>query len=151
MKSVPQMRPAREYAARSIDGIDRYLAARVKQARSLRGVSRQRLATMTGYSLGQMEKWENAENRLSAAQLHTIALVLEVEPGWFYQGYDQAGAFKTVDDDVASNLFAQRLLTLFRRMSPEQQAISRKQMEMFADANELARTGMQAPPEALAS
>lgn len=141
MKAAPPLRPSRGYAARSIAPIDRYLASRVKQARSIRGISRQTLAELTGYSLGQMEKWEAAENRLSAAHLYFIALALQVTPGWFYEGYGDTSAYQEIEDDAATNLFAHRLLKLFRSMAPEHQAQIRRNMEDFAAFNARASAG----------
>ena len=144
MKAAPPLRPPRGYAARSISHIDRYLASRVKQARSIRGISRQALAELTGYSLGQMEKWEAAENRLSASHLYHIALALHVTPGWFFEGYGDTGAYQEIDDDAATNLFAHRLLKLFRSMAPEHQAQIRRNMEDFAAYNAKASAGTPA-------
>ena len=43
-----------------------------------------------GVSTQQLFKYETGQNRVAAAQLYALATVLEVEIGYFYEGYVEA-------------------------------------------------------------
>lgn len=135
-KFTPKPRPPRHYAAAAVSEFDRHLAARIKMARVSRDLSRARFADMIGISESQLEKWESAENRVFAAHIQMISQALEVPPSWFFEAYADSSTYVPPDDDAANHIYDQRVLRLFRRMSPEHQAMVRKMMSDFGDADQ---------------
>jgi transcriptional regulator with XRE-family HTH domain len=72
--------------------MDKWVAARVRLARLNRGWSLSTLAEHMGLKKRQrVEKWENGQNRLFAAQIAALARVLGVHPGWFFDDFPVAG------------------------------------------------------------
>ena len=72
------------------DVIDRHIGLRIRHRRHMLGLSQQELAARMGVSPQQLFKYETGQNRVAAAQLYAHAAVLEVEIGYFYEGYVEA-------------------------------------------------------------
>jgi transcriptional regulator with XRE-family HTH domain len=66
--------------------IDRHIGARLRQRRVMNGLTQQTLADLIGVTYQQAHKYENGVNRISAGRLYTIARVLGVEVGYFFEG-----------------------------------------------------------------
>jgi transcriptional regulator with XRE-family HTH domain len=79
MKIVPQNK-------RAADDIDRYVGLRLMQRREELGMGQQRLAEHIGISFQQVQKYERGANRVSASRLHTLSRILNVSPGYFFEG-----------------------------------------------------------------
>jgi transcriptional regulator with XRE-family HTH domain len=71
---------------RAADDIDRYVGMRLMQRREELGMGQQRLADHIGISFQQVQKYERGANRVSASRLHTLARILNVSPGYFFEG-----------------------------------------------------------------
>ncbi len=70
--------------------IDRHIGARVRQRRVMNGLTQQALADLIGVTYQQAHKYENGANRIAAGRLYTIAQVLGVEVGYFFEGLQGA-------------------------------------------------------------
>lgn len=70
----------------SMDEIDIHLGRRLRRRRSLLGLTQQELAHACGVRFQQIQKYECAANRMSAARLWQLAEVLEVPISYFYEG-----------------------------------------------------------------
>jgi transcriptional regulator with XRE-family HTH domain len=70
--------------------IDRYIGARLRQRRVMNGLTQQGLADLIGVTYQQAHKYENGVNRIAAGRLYTIAQVLGVHVGYFYEGLESA-------------------------------------------------------------
>ena len=70
--------------------IDRHIGARLRQRRVMNGLTQQGLADLIGVTYQQAHKYENGVNRIAAGRLYTIAQVLGVEVGYFYEGLQSA-------------------------------------------------------------
>lgn len=68
------------------DEIDVHLGKRLRRRRRLLGLTQQQLAEACGVRFQQIQKYECAANRMSAARLWRIAEVLDVPVGYFYDG-----------------------------------------------------------------
>lgn len=66
--------------------IDLQLGRRLRRRRRLMGLSQQALAGACGVGFQQIQKYECAENRMSAARLFQIAGALEVPVSYFFDG-----------------------------------------------------------------
>jgi transcriptional regulator with XRE-family HTH domain len=70
----------------SMDDIDVHLGRRLRRRRRLLGLTQQELAAACGVRFQQIQKYECAANRMSAARLWQLAEVLEVLVSYFYEG-----------------------------------------------------------------
>ena len=68
------------------DEIDVHLGRRLRRRRRLLGLTQQQLAGACGVRFQQIQKYECAANRMSAARLWQLAEVLEVPISYFYEG-----------------------------------------------------------------
>lgn len=69
-----------------IDPVDRYVGARLRHRRNEVGLSQDQLGRATGLTFQQIQKYERGTNRVSASKLYHIAKLLDVIPGYFYEG-----------------------------------------------------------------
>jgi transcriptional regulator with XRE-family HTH domain len=56
----------------------------------MNGLTQQGLADLIGVTYQQAHKYENGVNRIAAGRLYTIAQVLGVEVGYFFEGLQSA-------------------------------------------------------------
>jgi ribosome-binding protein aMBF1 (putative translation factor) len=70
----------------AMQDIDMQLGRRLRRRRRLMGLSQQALAGACGVGFQQIQKYECAENRMSAARLFQIAEALEVPVSYFFDG-----------------------------------------------------------------
>jgi transcriptional regulator with XRE-family HTH domain len=68
------------------DEIDEHLGRRLRRRRRLLGLTQQQLASACGVRFQQIQKYECAANRMSAARLWQLAQILEVPVSYFYEG-----------------------------------------------------------------
>lgn len=66
--------------------VDRHVGVRIRARRRQLGVSQQLLADTIGCTFQQVQKYENAKNRVSSSRLFEIAKVLKVNPSYFFDG-----------------------------------------------------------------
>ena len=68
------------------DEIDEHLGRRLRRRRRLLGLTQQQLANACGVRFQQIQKYECAANRMSAARVWQLAQILEVPVSYFYEG-----------------------------------------------------------------
>ncbi|ADM09845.1 DNA-binding protein, putative [Parvularcula bermudensis HTCC2503] len=66
--------------------IDSHVGRRLRQRRSLLGMTQQRLAESVGIKFQQIQKYESGANRVSASRLWALAEALEVPVSYFFEG-----------------------------------------------------------------
>jgi transcriptional regulator with XRE-family HTH domain len=66
--------------------IERYVGQRIRERRTMLGLTQQQLAQMIGVTYQQAHKYERGINRVSAGRLFQLARVLGVDVGFFYEG-----------------------------------------------------------------
>ena len=69
---------------KSATPVDRHIGACIRRERELRGLSRRQLAKSLKISFQQLQKYEDGQNRISAARLFDIALLFQVPIGLFF-------------------------------------------------------------------
>jgi transcriptional regulator with XRE-family HTH domain len=80
-------RPASIKRSRTLaQGTDHHIAARMRERRTMLGLTQQQMAEMLGIACQQAHKYETGANRVSAGRLHQLARVLEVDVGYFFEG-----------------------------------------------------------------
>ena len=67
-------------------GIDHHIAARMRERRTVLGLTSQQVAEVLGITYQQLYKYEKGVNRISAGRLHALARALGVDIGYFYEG-----------------------------------------------------------------
>nr|WP_245432928.1 helix-turn-helix transcriptional regulator [Mesorhizobium loti] len=72
--------------------VDRHVGRQIAAIRVQSDVSQAQLARAIGISFQQLQKYENARNRVSASMLHEIARSLNVPVGRFFQGLEGEAA-----------------------------------------------------------
>jgi transcriptional regulator with XRE-family HTH domain len=68
--------------------IDRHIGGRLRERRVMNGLTQQGLADLIGVTYQQAHKYENGVNRIAAGRLYTIAQVLDVDVGYFFEGLE---------------------------------------------------------------
>jgi transcriptional regulator with XRE-family HTH domain len=70
---------------RTVDefALDKQIANRLRAGRTMRDLSQQTLAEKVGITFQQLQKYEAANNRVSASRLIRIANALRLPPAWF--------------------------------------------------------------------
>lgn len=64
--------------------IDEHVGAKLKQRRTLIGMSQEKLAEAVGITFQQIQKYENGANRVSAGRLYEFSKILEVPVAFFF-------------------------------------------------------------------
>jgi transcriptional regulator with XRE-family HTH domain len=67
------------------NNVDQIIAKKIYSFRLDNNMSQAELAKKIGVSAQQLQKYENAKNRISAARLFLIAKVLDKDISYFYQ------------------------------------------------------------------
>ncbi len=65
--------------------IDIHVGARVRQRRTLLGMSQQKLARALGITFQQVQKYESGANRVGSSRLFDISRVLDVPLAYFFE------------------------------------------------------------------
>lgn len=77
---------ARNRARSSSATVDTHVGARVRELRTMLGISQKRLADAVGISFQQIQKYECGANRIGAGRLYHISTVLGVPISYFFEG-----------------------------------------------------------------
>ena len=85
-RSARLPRSANPAGETSASAIDRYVGARIRMARKLRGMSLKRLAMLLNVTYQQVQKYEQGHNRISAGRLYELISILEVPITFFFEG-----------------------------------------------------------------
>jgi transcriptional regulator with XRE-family HTH domain len=72
--------------------IDAHVGARLRQRRTLLGMTQTNLDDAIGVSFQQMQKYENGANRISASRLFDLSRVLDVPVEYFFDNMPAAVA-----------------------------------------------------------
>ncbi|MBO6824981.1 MAG: helix-turn-helix transcriptional regulator [Sneathiella sp.] len=66
--------------------IDVYVGNRLRKRRTLMGLSQTELAEKVGVTFQQLQKYEQGLNRIGSSRLFTIALALDTDITYFFEG-----------------------------------------------------------------
>ncbi len=69
--------------------VDVYVGSRVRDRRTLAGMSQQDLGDRLGLTFQQIQKYEKGTNRVSASKLWEIAAIVGVPVEWFFEGAEK--------------------------------------------------------------
>ena len=77
--------------------IDKHVGARIRERRTMLGLTQQQLADLIGVTYQQAHKYERGINRVSAGRLYEVGQVLGVHVTFFYEGLDTNTEFVVND------------------------------------------------------
>src|SRR5688572_5780384 len=97
------------------DEIDVHLGRRLRRRRRLLGLTQQQLAGACGVRFQQIQKYECAANRMSAARIWQLSEVLEAPVSYFYEGLSEAQrAAHNADEELGEVLTRKETRDLVR-------------------------------------
>lgn len=117
--------------------MDSWVGSRVRVRRLQLSLSIERLSMELGISRQQIEKWEAGKTRMTAGRLADIAKVLDVHPGFFFDGCPTgempAGAAPELAALATSGGI--EILTAYNQLQPEQRKAVRTILEGLLKSN----------------
>ena len=117
----------------SVTAIDEHIGQRLQLRRVMMGLSQKDLANVCGVSFQQIQKYETADNRISASRLFEISNALETPVSFFFRGLPgnipeetRSGRRPThvsdqTEDDPLSKNETLQLINLYWRLSSDAQ------------------------------
>lgn len=70
--------------------VDIYVGSKLRERRTLLGISQNKLGDLIGVTFQQIQKYEKGSNRMGASRLYQIAKVLLIPVSYFFEGYEEA-------------------------------------------------------------
>ena len=112
--------------------VDVHVGKKIREARILQGLSQTALADMIGITFQQLQKYENAHNRVSCSRLYAISLVLGTPVQAFFAGFndDESGTAEQSDLPQAGSL---DLVNAYSRLGPNLRKTLSKAAKSLAD------------------
>jgi transcriptional regulator with XRE-family HTH domain len=99
---------------RNVTAVDAIIAKRLRARRQEMGLSQQGLSTLVGITFQQIQKYENAINRIAASRLFAISKALDTPMSYFFEPMPKAAKRPAPHLVVASRTRAARKATLRR-------------------------------------
>ena len=97
--------------------IDVYVGGKLRGLRSTNKLTQRDLAKKINVSAQQLQKYESAANRISASTLYEIAQILDVNPGFFFEGFKD----ENLDDEAMINdIKANQIGSMYKRIDNAQ-------------------------------
>lgn len=126
--------------------IDVHVGSRVRLARSMIGMSQEKLGESLGITFQQIQKYEKGTNRISASKLQQMARILQVQSvGWFFldaPGGDDSADPRSDVDGVLSILQSNDGVRLARAFSRITRPDARRKVVEIAQIIASATTGL---------
>lgn len=79
----------KKYSSTHPDPIDRHVGAKIRQKRTLLGLSQEKMAEALGITFQQVQKYENGTNRVGSSRLYNISKILGTSVGTFFDGLNK--------------------------------------------------------------
>ena len=118
--------------------IDHHVAARLRERRTMLGLTLQQVAGLLGITYQQLYKYEKGVTQISVGRLHAMARALGVDIGYFYEGLGSG-------EPARPTARQQRMIELTRSFA----VLPRRQQEVLAElARALADAGENEGPAA---
>ena len=134
---IPQTRRRKTIAADGPDPVDVHVGMRLRQRRTLLGMSQERLAQAFGVSFQQVQKYERGANRISASRLHLLTKTLDVPITYFFEGLPSSAgepALALADEDGSDQMTSRETLELVRAYYRIEDPAVRKRLVELARA-----------------
>lgn len=116
------------------NSVDKHIGQRMQLRRNILGMSQKSLAEKCGVTFQQIQKYEVADNRISASRLFDISLALETPVSFFFFGLpgnvpEETKANKSIHvsepkpDDPMLKTETLRLISMYWRLPNDQRKI----------------------------
>ncbi len=89
-----------KYSSDNPNPIDKHVGTRLSTRRKIMGFSQEALADKLGITFQQVQKYENATNRVSASKLADIAEILKTDVNYYYEGLGVKSTEPTILDNL---------------------------------------------------
>lgn len=106
-----------------IHEIDIYVGTRIRDRRTMLGLTQRQLAAKIGVTYQQAHKYEHGVNRVSAGRLYEIAEALDIPVGYFYEGLNSHSEKERGPDHPRMRLELARNFTIIKN-GKHQEALS---------------------------
>ena len=80
--------------------VDVHVGRKLKQLRSLRGMTQTDVANGLSISFQQVQKYELGRNRISASRLFELSQILDVPPSYFFDGLESGDQTNELDAEA---------------------------------------------------
>jgi len=100
--------PSAKHTTGKIDPIDVNLGERLRLARTMRGMSQEKLGKLNGLTFQQIQKYEKGANRVSVSRLVHMAECLDVPVNWFLEKLPGDGKGKSASSEIDMTVLNQR-------------------------------------------
>ena len=104
---------------RKSDGVDRHVGERVRLRRIMLKMSQTELGNKIGVTFQQLQKYEKGANRIGASRLYQLAQILNVPPGFFFEGLPGSKVNAVLPDyliDLMGTAEGQRMVQALARV-----------------------------------
>ena len=91
LMDVQERKPQRKTRGKP-NSVDIHVGNRVRQRRTLLGLSQERLASALDLTFQQVQKYERGANRIGAGRLFQLARALDVPVNYFFEDLDDSEA-----------------------------------------------------------
>ena len=123
MRGKQAKRVVRRGSTRSTGPIDKYFGDRLRARRIMIEMSQDELGKKLGVSFQQIQKYEKGTNRLSAAKMVSVAEILGVDVGYFFDeipNTNRSGEIETPAlTEIALTLHGRRLIDAFLNLKSD--------------------------------
>ena len=68
--------------------VDTHVGKRIKEIRTIRGLTQSNVADHLGISFQQLQKYETGANRVSASRMFELSKLLNITPSFFFEGLE---------------------------------------------------------------
>ncbi len=102
--------------------IDIHVGARLRQRRTLLGMSQGKLGDTVGLTFQQIQKYERGANRIGASRLYDLSRVLDVSIAYFFEEMPEAisiDRYENVNEHLSTDVSAFEVDDLARRETLE--------------------------------
>ena len=112
--------------------IDVYVGSKIREARILQGMSQTALAEKIGITFQQLQKYENAHNRVSCSRLYEIGRVLGMPVQAFFAGAGSSAGLPDIEESAGRDTL--NLVNDYSRLSPALRKTVSKTAKSLADS-----------------
>ncbi len=78
--------------------VDAHVGQRLRDRRTLLGISQEALAKSSGITFQQIQKYERASNRISVSRIFEFAEMLKVPVNYFFEGLSDESPFQLAEE-----------------------------------------------------
>lgn len=68
--------------------VDTHVGQRIKEIRTIRGMTQSNVAAHLNISFQQLQKYETGSNRVSASRMFELSKVFDITPAFFFEGLE---------------------------------------------------------------